>query len=361
MTSSSMASRPASLRLRPSARQWAFRHRLRVGLALLAAVTALGFVAVTGYGVVIGSDTLLHPARSLDCRTPASLYGWAYETVNYDPASDQLLEPRYDENAKQWVCDQPPSPALDRVVTSDGIRLAGWYVPAVNATGPTGPTILLVPGRSSNKSEYLRYGLPLHASYNLAVFDLRGTGQSTDAPVTLGVLEQRDVEAAIDWLVVAKHPTWIAVVGTSMGAAASLAAAGSDTRIQALVLDSMHAHIARTIANGIEWDMAPFPAFPSQPAAFFGAWLRTGVDLSSADPIDTIGQVQGRPILLTHGSEDEYNPPAESALPNLHAGLEAKVLVDIRICPGARHAAVIDACRAEWADWVTTFLADSRH
>ncbi len=338
------------------ARRWASRHRIRAIVALVVALAVVGFVGFTGYAVVAGSDDLLHPYRSPDCRTPAVQYGWAYEAINYDPASDRTLAPRFDEDTKAWVCDRPAGPALGAVVTSDGIHLAGWYIPAASGAGPTGPTILLVPGRSSNKSAYLRYGQGLHAVFNLVVFDLRGTGQSDDAPVTLGVLEQRDVEAAIDWLVAAKHPGWIAAVGTSMGGAAALAAAATDTRIRALVLDSMHARIAATIGNGIESDRHR-PAFPTQPAAFFGAWLRTGVDLSSADPIDTIARVQGRPILLTHGSEDAYDRPADSVLANLHAGLQAGALVDIRICPGAGHDEVVDRCRAQWADWVTSFFA----
>lgn len=316
-------------------------------------------VGYTAYALVPGSDDLLHPPRSLDCRTPAVEYGWSYEAINYEARSDSALQPVPPSKANPgWTCEGTLARAGDAVVTNDGIRLAGWYVPAARGPGPTGPTVLLVPGRSSNKSDYLRFGRALHPDYNLVVFDLRGTGQSSDAPVTLGVLEQRDVERAIDWIVATKHSAWIAVVGTSMGAAAALGAAGKDQRIRALVLDSMHAHIAQTIANGIEIDRH-LPAFPAQAASFFGAWLRTGVDLSSADPIATIGRVQDRPILLIQGSEDAYDPPAESMLPNLHAALQAGAIVDVRICPGAGHAEVVDKCPVQWAEWLTAFLGQA--
>src|SRR5512135_1350500 len=131
--------------------RWRIDRRLRVVAALVAAAVLLVVGGYTVYALVPGSDDLLHPSRSLDCRTPAFQYGWAYEAINYDRASDADLRPvppvQRDPN---WTCGGRPGPAGDVVVTSDGIRLAGWYIPAANGLGPTGPTIVLVPGRSSN-------------------------------------------------------------------------------------------------------------------------------------------------------------------------------------------------------------------
>ena len=42
------------------------------------------------------------------------------------------------------------------MVTADGVRIAGWYVPAANGIGPTGPTVVLMHGFSGNKSGILR-------------------------------------------------------------------------------------------------------------------------------------------------------------------------------------------------------------
>jgi len=335
------------------------RSRLRTTVIVVGLVAAFGFGGFTTYAVVIGSDDLLHPGKILDCRTPATAYGWEYEAINYDLASDAALRPVPPTEAEpNWTCDGTPAPAGTEVVSSDGIRLAGWYI-AAPALDPTGPTILLVHGRGSNKSDYLRYAVPLHAAYNIVVFDWRGAGQSSDAPNTLGVLEQRDVTAALDWLATAKHPGWIALVGTSMGASSSLAVAVGDQRVRALVLDSMHARIATGIARGIERDTM-FPAFPSQPASFFGAWLRTGVDLSSADPLDTIGRLDRRPLLLLHGSADEYDVPRESFELNIAAAAAAGVDLESHVCQGAGHDAVIDTCATDWAAWVLAFLGDAR-
>lgn len=335
------------------------RSRLQTVGIVVGLIAVLGFGGFTLYAVVIGSDDLLHPGRILDCRTPATEYGWTYEAINYDIATDAALRPVPPvAPSTTWTCDGTPAPAGTEVVTSDGKRLAGWYIPAATL-GPTDPTILLVHGRGANKSDYLRYAVPFHETYNVVMFDLRGAGQSTDAPVTLGVTEQLDMRAALDWLEAAKHPRWIAAVGTSMGAATALAEAVDDQRVRALVLDSMHARMATGIARGIVRDTI-YPAFPSQPASFFGAWLRTGVDLSSADPVDMIGRLGDRPVLLTHGSADEYNLPSESLLPNLDAAVAAGIHVAIELCPGAGHDDVVDVCTTDWTGWALEFLGDAR-
>lgn len=333
---------------------------MRTAAIALGIAALLGFGAYTGYVVVAGSEKLLHPVKLLDCRTPQTAYGWTYEAINYDGTTDKALRPisTVKDGRIVWGCDGTPAPAGGKVVTSDGMHLAGWYIPSAKAA-PTGPTIVLVHGRGANKSDYLRYAVPFHDAYNVVIFDLRGAGQSTDAPVTLGVNEQRDLKAELDWLMATKHPTWVAAVGTSMGAATVLATAVVDQRIRAVVLDSMHARMATGIARGIERD-EHLIAFPTQAAAFFGAQLRTGVDLSSADPLDTIGKLLDRPVLLTHGSADAYDLPAESLQLNLDAATAAGVDVEVHICARAGHDEVIDTCPADWKAWVTSFLTDAR-
>ena len=63
----------------------------RVGL-LAAGLALLAGLAYTSYGVVVGSDAIVHPGGSSDCRTPMVRYGWAYEAINYDMADDVLLQ-----------------------------------------------------------------------------------------------------------------------------------------------------------------------------------------------------------------------------------------------------------------------------
>ncbi len=332
------------------------RRFARFAIATVGGLVVLIAVGYSGYAVVAGSQDLVRPARSADCRTPTMTYGWAYEAINYDLASDKNLASIPSETAAgSWRCGGEPAPAGNQVVSADGVRLAGWYIPAADPSAAGGRTLILVHGRSSNKSEYLRYAVPLHGQFNIVLPDLRDAGQSQQTDETMGVRESGDVEAFVDWLVRTKEPSWIGVVGTSQGGAAALAAATVDQRIRAVVLDSTHSRIAGTVARGIEQDRR-LPAWPGQALSFFGAGLRTGVDLSAADPVDAIPRLGARPLLLVHGGLDTYDPPVESVRLNYEAADRGGVPVEIHVCPGAGHDGVIDACPGEWASWVSTFL-----
>jgi pimeloyl-ACP methyl ester carboxylesterase len=251
-------------------------------------------------------------------------------------------------------CSTPPS-AGDEVVSSDGVRLAGWYVPAAGGIGPTGPTIVIAPGWTSSKSEVLKYAPPFHEAFNLVLVDLRDQGRSDRASVSWGINERHDVRAMVDWLVEHKHPSWIGAMGNSMGAISVLAAAVDDPRIEALILDSMQASIVAAVGQGLERENGQ-PAVPGSWAAVTGLSLRLGTDVTQVDPVRTIARLGDRPVLLIHGTADVLDVPAQASEPNFHAALEAGVPVELQYCPGGTHGQLIEACPAEWARWAQSFL-----
>ena len=201
-------------------------------------------------------------------------------------------------------CATQGTAAGDALVSADGeTRLAGWYVPAANGIGPEGPTIVLVHGFAANKSDILPYAAGLHESFNLVAFDLRNGGRSTGTQTTYGVREQDDLRAVIDWVEREKGAAWIGVLGNSMGAATAITEARSDPRVRALALDSMHTRLAYQFEQRLQH--AGHPPYPGTWAIFIGAFLRTGgLDLGSADPADAIADLDGRPLLITHGTAD---------------------------------------------------------
>jgi pimeloyl-ACP methyl ester carboxylesterase len=329
------------------------RRRVVVG-SVVAALLAFG--SYLAYAGIHGSNVLFNAARSVDCRTPADRYGWPYEAVNYDIADDANLAR---ENPDRARCATQGTVAGTEVVTPDGARIAGWYIPAADGSGPTGPTLLLVHGGSSNKSEFVRYAVPFHEAYNVLVIDLRNAGRSSDAWTTLGVREQLDVEAMVDWLDRTKHPAWIGAVGDSMGAGSILAAAVDDARIEALILDSMHASFVG-VWGGLLESNGGHPSVPGSWAIAVASSLRLGVDVTSVDPVRLLTRLGDRPVLLLHGTSDAINAPAMSAEINFHAALDTGVPVELQYCRGAGHAHVIDTCPREWARWSTTFLEAAR-
>jgi fermentation-respiration switch protein FrsA (DUF1100 family) len=101
---------------------------------------------------------------------------------------------------------------------ADGVRLAGWYVPASGAR----VTILFCHGNGGNIG-YLLETVKLCArlGYNLLLFDYRGYGESEGTPDEEGIY--RDTEAAWNYLQRMRGgpPASIVVHGRSLGGAAA--------------------------------------------------------------------------------------------------------------------------------------------
>jgi pimeloyl-ACP methyl ester carboxylesterase len=323
---------------------------LALGLAG-ALVLAVG-IGYTAYVAAVGSEGLIHPTGNPDCRTPLVRYGWAYEAINYDIADDAVLR---NANPNMEDCSSQGATAGTEVVTSDGIRIAGWYIPAANGTAATGATVVLVHGFAANKSEVLKYAVPLHATFNVVAFDLRNGGRSSGTETTFGPREKLDLEAVIDWLERTKHPAHIAVMGNSMGGGTAVLAAASDQRIEALILDSTHARVEDIFGRRLEVDEGQ-PSLPGTPAMLFGIWLRTGLNLMDANPINFIPALGHRPLLLIHGTADLHDLPVRSVDANYRAAQAAGVPVELHMCEGASHGHVIDTCPYDWGRWSVDFL-----
>lgn len=335
---------------------WAGASRWsRRSLMAVLVISALVLTAYTAYAGVYGSQVFTEALETEPgCTTPALAFGWTYEAINYDLAADATLAtvPRADGRAG-WDC--AASPAGGQVVAADGVRLAGWYIPAASGLGPTGSTVIVVPGWKDGKSDTLKYGPAFHDDYNLVVMDVRNVGQSDRAPTTMGLDERLDVRAMIDWLTSTKGATSIALVGDSQGAATSLAEAVDDPRVDALILDSMHASWVVATGNGMEVDFDQ-PSLPGSWAIALGVSLRVGEDVTAIDPVRMITRLGDRPVLLIHGTADQVDPPAQSVEHNLRAAMEAGVPVELHYCPGAPHGKTIDTCPDAWAHWATSFL-----
>jgi pimeloyl-ACP methyl ester carboxylesterase len=336
----------------PPDRRTARRARIaeRVTFAVSAVLVAL--IAYLGYVGYEGSRQLTDPpARSADCRTPQD-FGWEYEAINYDQAADAELAAEADRRN----CRIGGAHAGTELTASDGVPIAGWYIPAAAAAGigPEGPTVMLAHGWGSNKSAMLDRATILQPDYNLVLFDFRNHGQSGTAQTTLGMRERADLRAVLDWLVETKGPEAIALLGTSMGGAAAAYTAASDQRVDSLILESTHATLAgaaeRRIAN------AGYPlSLPGAWAVLMGSLVRTGLDLSAADPIRAVARLDERPLLIISGGVDDTLGPTDAA-DMFEAATEAGSPTELHVCDAAGHGGSFETCAAEFPDWVLGFL-----
>jgi uncharacterized protein len=313
------------------------------------AVSLVGLVGYLGVVGFEGSQAFAAHDRAGDCRTPKSAFGWTYEAINYDIASDRDL----DAFSNRLDCPRAGAPAGTDVTASDGVRIAGWYIPAAHGAA-SAPTIVLAHANGKGKSEMLAWARPLHAAYNLVLFDFRNHGQSSGSVTTLGVQEVRDLRAILDWLQGTKSPTSIAVLGVSMGGAAAVNEAATDQRVSALILDSTHATLVSALQAQLASQGLPL-ALPGAWSVLLGGLLRTGEDLSLADPLQAIAHVGDRPVLIVAaGKDDQVGATDASELKA--AGQEAGAQVELETCPGAGHAGSVETCASDYSGWVLGFL-----
>lgn len=289
-------------------------------LAVAAGALLGGYLLVAG---VVGSWLLVQPARSTDCRTPA-IYGWPFE-----PFTD--------------------------VASEDGVRLSGWWIPAGGEVGPDCPTVVLVHGYADNKSGMLRYARYFHERCNVVLFDLRSCGESSGGRTTQGVRERLDLAAVLDWLERTKAPGMIVAFGVSMGGETALLTAAADDRINAVILDSTHDRLRTPILSAMRTRHLPLAAL-AFPIIIAGAYIRTGVRLTSGDPIDHVAALGRRPLLLLHGDADELDPP-ECAERLAAAAARASIPVELRLCGGAGHGRTDEAVPTAYRAWLNAFIS----
>jgi pimeloyl-ACP methyl ester carboxylesterase len=235
------------------------------------------------------------------------------------------------------------------------VSLAGWYVPSRAAQR----ALVLVHGKDSSRGVWVSEGWralapALHQrGFALLMIDMRGHGGSGDGRYSFGVNEQRDVQGAADWLKGQGFaPGRIGVLGLSMGAASSIMAAADDPDIGALVADSGYAEVMPLIES--EWPGASGLPDAVLPGALLMSRLLLGADIADARPVDAIGRIAPRPVLLIHGDADALVPPGHA-----HRLRAAAPSAELWQVPGAAHGESFRAQPEEYTRRVLEFFEQS--
>lgn len=243
--------------------------------------------------------------------------------------------------------------------TRDGLTLRGWFIPAASPAGSSKPqsrpggcaTILVGHGYPFDKANILGHTLFLHGRFNLLLIDFRYFGESDGAFTTAGLLETRDVEAAVAYLKQRADvdPTRIGAMGFSMSAAAFILSQHSDMR--AIVADSPYATLEDLI--GRQFFFLPgFTKWPLVTLTKLYARLILGVKVGAAAPAEAVRRMR-TPLLLIHGEADSQIPVEHAR--RIYANA-SPATTELWIVPEADHglAHAFEAHRYELR--VTTFL-----
>ncbi|MDP9467852.1 MAG: hypothetical protein M3P32_03820, partial [Chloroflexota bacterium] len=151
-----------------------------------------------------------------------------------------------------------------------------------------------------------------------------------------------------------KGPTSVAVLGVSMGGAAAINEATSDTRVTAVILDSTHATLANALQARLDRDGYPL-GMPGAWSILLGGLLRTGEDMSSADPLQAVARYGERPVLFVAAGSDRAIGPNDAA-ELLAAAQEGGARTEMETCAAAGHTMSITTCSAEYGGWLLGFL-----
>ena len=211
------------------------------------------------------------------------------------------------DSLKASVFAVPPENVTFR--TPDGVEIAGWFI----SGKATDKVLILVHGLNSSRTcelagKFAEFGSAMNQKgFSILTIDLRGHGQSADSRFTFGITERRDVIAAVDWLKIRGFKSKkIGVLGVSMGSATVIGAAADDSDIGAVVTDSGYAEVYPIIQK--HWQSASgLPEIFLLSTMMFGHLL-TGYDLTSSKPVQEIGRISPRPVLIIHSAIDPYTP-----------------------------------------------------
>ncbi|WP_199289218.1 alpha/beta fold hydrolase [Pseudanabaena sp. FACHB-1998] len=193
--------------------------------------------------------------------------------------------------------------------TSDRVEITGWFLPSkLNKKA-----IILVHGMNSSRTAEFGGHFPEFAAglnregFTVLMIDLRGHGQSGNARFTFGITERRDVIAAVNWLKRRGYQSKaIGVIGVSMGASTAIGATAEDSDIGALVTDSAYAEVYPVMQQN--WsNISRLPNIFLPSTMMFGSWF-TGYDLTLSKPVNEIGKIAPRPVLIIHSKSDPFTP-----------------------------------------------------
>lgn len=233
-----------------------------------------------------------------------------------------------------------------RFSTSDGLELAGWYIPSKN-----GAAVIAFPGRKSPQKHarmLARHG------YGVLLFDRRGEGESEGDPEALGWVGDRDVKAALAFL--AGRPdvdtNRIGGIGLSVGGEVLLQTAARSKALKAVVSEGAGIRSIREeleLPGAMKWAVLPQWSLSTGATAVFS---------NHAPPPnleDLVGRIAPRPVFLIYaaegqGGEQELNPKFFAA------ASEPKKLWAI---PNAAHTGAISTRPVEYERRVIAFFDDA--
>ena len=225
-------------------------------------------------------------------------------------------------------------------ITKDGLTLAGWLIKP-NRSGKKWPAIIICHGLGANKSDFTDLAVFLtRRGYLVLTFDFRAHGDSEGSRTSLGYHEQKDVSAALHYLLSRPEVDQdrIGIFGFSLGGSTAIVAAAETRKFRALGADSAFTSL-RDQARQTITGYYHLPAFPFVNIAVLGYELYFQTKVRNIDPESIIGSISPVPVLIIAGEGDDMIP-AENGRKLYQAAQEPK---ELWVIPVGGHGGTVAA------------------
>jgi len=234
-----------------------------------------------------------------------------------------------------------------RFSARDGVSLSGWFVPCAGAK----QAVVLLHGYGSTRTQMLARAKLLHDhGYAVLLYDARGQGLSTDALVSFGWFETRDLLGALDFLRTRGFSNF-GLLGASQGGATIALAAAELRDVHWVVLESVYP----TLRNALDRRFRQTLGLPGWLASSlltpFAEW-RLGVSTADISPRNAIAQLPC-PLLVMAGENDVHTLPAD-AREVFDRAHEPK---SFWLVPGAAHIDLYGFAKEDYERHLLAFIA----
>lgn len=193
--------------------------------------------------------------------------------------------------------------------TEDGLSLAAWHTKANSSNG----TIIVLSGiESPSVTAFFGYAkMFADNGWDSLLIEMRARNLSEGKEVGLGYTEWKDVVAGVNYLSNNQEVSDLPIIamGTSMGGATSIMAAGKDSRIDGVIAISAFSSWEDAFSdNMILMNIPKLFCTLEKPFVRLYSGIHYGFDTTNYSPLKALKSFDKKPLLLMHSTKDSQVP-----------------------------------------------------